>query len=431
MTLKADSCYLATPLLLMGCDPRERMQNIIGSAPQAVRVAITDLLLSIKTSLDVLPMAPQLVEPDREVTDWETLLTTLTAIRRELDVLKASKIEGLRRANPGFVQLEYRFGLLKKANEKAKLMLEILYELINAGQDFQTAGEILEQSAEIMLKELKGDLYVCRLHDAGNWVNIAANTHNGRATPIFVKFMEETLPHHPVMRSVNDPHALFVVSNNLLGPERGGESIDCVPYLEGYRCRLSFFLREPDGKAFGLMMLYSKKIQFFDRYETDFLADCARVVSLTVGRRLEMGRDALAKAAGGMAHVGNNVLAIMKNGAELILEDYEDFLDHEDDIATAMIAEAMQLVPGPWPPLAPAAMRHLFGLAVERMEVEKKMQYVNLIVENINRLKGAIANLLKAVENPILMHYIGGENVLDLEPDDHEPDEREVYNQTS
>lgn len=427
-TLKADSCPLATPLLLMGCDPRERMQNIIGSAPQAVRIAITDLLLSIKTSLDVLPMVPQVEEPDREVTDWESLLTTLTAIRRELDVLKASKIEGLRRANPGFVQLEYRFGLLKKAHEKAKLMLEILYELINAGQDFQTAAEILEQSAEIMLKELKGDLYVCRLRDeSGSWVNIAANTHNGRATPIFVKFMEETLPHHPVMRSVNNPDALFGVSNNLLGPERGGESIDCVPYLEGYRCRLSFFLREPNGKAFGLMMLYSKKTQFFDRYETDFLADCARVVSLTVGRRLELGRDALAKAAGGMAHVGNNVLAIMKNGAELILEDYEDFLDNEDEITTALLTEAMQLIPGPWPKLAPAAMRHLVGLTVERMEVEKKMQYVNLIVENINRLRGAIANLLKAVQNPILMHYIGGEEVLDLEP----ADDREVYNQTS
>ena len=165
------------------------------------------------------------------------------------------------KANPGLVQLEHRFGLAKKAHEKAKLMLEIFYELINAGQDFQTADEILEQSAEVLLKELKADLYVCRLRDeSGHWVNIAANTHTGRATPIFVKFMEETLPHHPVMRSVNDPHALFVVSNNLLGPERGGESIDCVPYLEGYRCRLSFFLREPDGKAFGLMMLYSKML---------------------------------------------------------------------------------------------------------------------------------------------------------------------------
>ena len=51
-------------------------------------------------------------------------------------------------------------------------------------------------------------------------------------------------------------------------------------------------------------------------------------------------------------------------------------------------------------------MRHLFGLAVERLEVEKKMQYVNLIVENINRLKQAIGNLLKAVENPILMAYL-------------------------
>lgn len=427
MTLKADCCPIATPLLLTASDPREHLLNIIGSAPEAVRRAVCDLLLSIKTSLDVLPLTPQLDDPDRSVTDWESLLGVLTAIRLELDRLKVTKIEGLRKANPGLVQLEHRFGLAKKAHEKAKLMLEIFYELINAGQDFQTADEILEQSAEVLLKELKADLYVCRLRDeAGHWVNIAANTHTGRATPIFVKFMEEALPHHPVMRSVANPRMLFVRSNNLLGPERGGESIDCVPYLEGYRCRLSFFLRGPDEKAFGLIMLYSKKANYFDRYETDFLADCARIVSLTVGRQLEVGRDALAKAAGGMAHVGNNVLAIMKNGAELILEDYEDFLDHEDEIGTALINEAMQLIPGPWPRLAPAAMRHLIGLTIERMEVEKKMQYVNLIVENVNRLKGAIANLLKAVENPILMPYIGGEEVLDLEPEDH-PD----YNQTS
>jgi hypothetical protein len=422
MTLKSDYCPLATPLLLTGFVPRERLLNIIGSAPPAVRQAIADLLLSIKTSLDVLPMPPTLSEADQPVTDWSSLLTTLTAIRRELDILKANTIEGLSRANPGFVQLEYRFGMLKKAHDKTKLMLELLYELINAGQNFQTADEILEQSAEIMLKELKADLYVCRLRDeSGQWVNIAANTHTGLATPIFVRFMEEALPHHPVMRAVANPRMLFVVSNNLQGPERGGESIDCVPYLEGFRCRLSFFLRETSGKAFGLIMLYSKKSKFFDRYETDFLADCDNIVSLTVGRRLELGRDALAKAAGGMAHVGNNVLAIMKNGAELILEDFEEFLDNEDDIATELIGEAMQLVPGPWPKLAPAAMRHLFGLTVERLDVDNKMQYVNLIVENVNRLTLAITNLLKAVENPILMPYIGGEEVLDLEPEEEHP----------
>lgn len=421
MPLKPDSCPLAAPLLLTGFGPRERLINLIGSAPEPVRKAIADLMHSIKTSLDVLPTVPVLEQPETPVRDWGDLLTCLTEVRREIDTVKAMKIEELQRANPGFAHLEYRYGKLKKSLAKARLMLELLYELINAGQDFQTADEILEQSAEILLKELKADLYVCRLRDkAGNWVNIAANTHTGRATPIFVRFMEETLPHHPVMRSVADPRALFVVSNNLQGPERGGESIDCVPYLEGFRCRLSFFLREPEGKAFGLIMLYSKKPQFFDRYESDFLADCARIVSLTVGRRLELGRDALAKAAGGMAHVGNNVLAIMKNGAELILEDCEEFLDNEDAIATALIAEAMQLVPGPWPPLAPAAMRHLFGLAVERAELEKKMQYANLIVENINRLRGAIANLLKAVENPILMSYVGGEEVLDLEPGEDE-----------
>ena len=425
MTPKADNCPLVPPLLLTGSNIRSRLRGLILSAPPAVSVAITDLFMSIKTSLEVLPVVPTLVEPDKPVTDWQSLLTALTAARREIDVLKASKIQGLLRANPGFVQLEYRFGQLKKMHGNTLLMLNILYGLINAGQEFQSAGEILEQSADILLKEFRADLYVCRLRDAtGNWVNIAANTHTNEGTPLFVKAMEETLPRHPVMRAINDPKSLFVLSNNLRGQEQGGESIDSVPYLEGFRCRLSFPLRDTSGKAFGLVMLYSKKVGFFDRYESDFLGDCARIVSLTVGRRLELGRDALSKAAGGMAHVGNNVLAIMKNEAELILEDFEDFLDNEDAIDTALISEAMQLVPGPWPPLAKAALRHLCGLIVERLEVEKKMQYANLILENVQRLKQAIDNLLKAVENPILMPYIGGEEVLNLEPEDEGTDRR-------
>ena len=42
MPLKADSCPLATPLLLTGFDARERLLNIVGSAPAAVRAAIID-----------------------------------------------------------------------------------------------------------------------------------------------------------------------------------------------------------------------------------------------------------------------------------------------------------------------------------------------------------------------------------------------------
>ena len=105
MTLKADCCPIATPLLLTASDPREHLLNIIGSAPEAVRRAICDLLLSIKTSLDVLPGLATISDPDQPVTGWESLLTALTSVRRELDIVKAHKIEGLSRANPGFVQL--------------------------------------------------------------------------------------------------------------------------------------------------------------------------------------------------------------------------------------------------------------------------------------------------------------------------------------
>ena len=62
-----------------------------------------------------------------------------------------------------------------------------------------------------------------------------------------------------------------------------------------------------------LILLYDRRERYFDRFEKLFLTDCGRIVSLTVGRRLEVCRDALSKAAGGMAHVGNNVLAIIKN----------------------------------------------------------------------------------------------------------------------
>ena len=108
MTLKADCCPIATPLLLTASDPREHLLNIIGSAPEAVRRAMCDLLLSIKTSLDVLPLTPQIDDPDRPVADWESLLGALTAIRQELDRLKVTKSVGMRVAYAGRVQLEHR-----------------------------------------------------------------------------------------------------------------------------------------------------------------------------------------------------------------------------------------------------------------------------------------------------------------------------------
>ena len=56
MTLTADRCPLASPLQLTGADIGPRLKNIISSAPPAVRTALTDLLFSIKTSLEVLPI---------------------------------------------------------------------------------------------------------------------------------------------------------------------------------------------------------------------------------------------------------------------------------------------------------------------------------------------------------------------------------------
>jgi hypothetical protein len=163
-------------------------------------------------------------------------------------------------------------------------------------------------------------------------------------------------------------------------------------------------------------MLYSQGGHYFDRYDSFFLQDCANIVSLTVGRRLEMGQDALAKAAGGMAHVGNNVLGIMKNYVEMVMEDIEHFLDREEPLSEDLIKRALAGIDHPGSGTV-EAMNDLFNMTLDEIDLDKKVHVLNTVVENISRLKRAIENLLLAVKKPVLMHYINGVEVLDLEPE--------------
>jgi hypothetical protein len=371
---------------------REELLRVIGEAPPAARRAMADLLLSVKAGMDVSLRKPAFVDARAQIYDWRTLLPMLTDILRKLDQAVAARLRRRSQARVELARLDEQFELLKRAHEALSLTAQITYALINVGGEFQTPEEILEQSAEVLLEHLEADLFVCRLRDAsGEWINVAANTANGVSTPILVRAMEESIPGHPVMRAVAEKQWSYVVSNNLMSAERGGESYDCVAFQEGYRSRLAFILRGHDTRPFGLIMLYSRAEAFFSHHEHGFLSDCSRLVSLTVGSRFEIGRDALAKAAGGMAHVGNNALSVIKNCLELVKEDME-LVVHG--------AEA-------------GDMRRHGG---EGLDLPREVELIGCALSGADRLRGAIANLLSAVDNPRIMHYIRGEEVLDLDP---------------
>jgi len=370
---------------------RQELLDIMAAAPAPVRHALGDLMGSIKAGLDAANQTPKFVDGRARVHDWRNLLPMLTDIRAKLDKPIAARLRRRGKAKAELASLDGKFTLLRRAHEQMSLMFQITYALVNVGGEFQTPEEVLEQSAEVLIEHLEADLFVCRLRDEfEEWVNVAANTLDGTSTPILVRAMEESIPGHPVMQAVASKQWSYVLSNNLMSSERGGESYDCVAFQEGYRSRLAFILRGHDTRPFGLIMLYSRAADFFSGYDHQFLVDCSRLVSLTVGSRLEVGRDALAKASGGMAHVGNNALSVIKNCLELVKEDLE-----------------AGIKAGAVPALRP--FRNAVDLA-------REIELIGCALSGAERLRGAIANLLDAVDHPRIMHYIRGEEVLDLDP---------------
>lgn len=363
----------------------------MGEAPAPVRRAMCDLMRSVKAGLEAAGKRPVFVDGRAKVYDWRSLLPMLADIRAALDKPVAARLRRRGKAKQALNHMEQQFAVLRRSHEDLSLTLQIIYALINVGGEFQTSEEVMEQSAEVLTELLEADLFVCRLRDAcGEWINVAANTAHGTSTPILVRALEESIPGHPVMQAVAGKKWSYVLSNNLMSSERGGESYDCVAYQEGYRSRLAFILRGHDTRPFGLIMLYSRSVDFFSHYDHSFLSDCSRIVSLTVGSRLEVGRDALSKAAGGMAHVGNNALSVIKNCLELVKEDMEAVLHS----ATAQ------------------ALRQI-GIG---FDMGREIELIGCALSGAERLRGAIANLLDAVDHPRIMHYIRGEEVLDLDP---------------
>lgn len=384
----------------------DAMLASLDHAPQEVKHALVDLLMVINDTYSQAHGTQQTTPGTLPNIDWQSIQSWLTEARQLIQQGHLNNIKQRNRKIDAYDSLARRFEKLKQAFENSTLMFQVVYELVEAGQDFQTPEEVMEQSAEILIEEFDADLYVCRMHDeVNNWVNIATDTKGLNSIPMFAHSMEENLPGHPVMQAVVESERSYVLSKNLQGPEQGGESYDCVAFQEGYRSRLTFILRGPDRKPFGLILLYSRTEGFFEHYCPEFLSDCSRIVSMTVGSRLALSRDALAKAAGGMAHVGNNALSGIMMDLELA----------EEELESALAAELPPL-PSSQDPAVLSAYAQTLLEYISALKLQRKIELIRTALLGANRLKNAIINLLQSVKKPRLMHYVRGEEVLDLDP---------------
>ncbi|MBR2610008.1 MAG: hypothetical protein IKC62_02990 [Desulfovibrio sp.] len=363
--------------------PREAITEIVRHAPPEVRPAIIALIRAAYRSLK------RGYQPDVRAVplrSWRSLLQLLSSVAA--------------------------------MQSETETLLRVSNDLLSMADHMAPPGEVLRQSAEILVHALHADLYVCRLRNPqGEWVVQAAARRDGGGIPMVVPALEEGIRNHPVMRTVKEGSARHVVSNNLRGIERGGESFDCVVYKAGYRSRLAFVLRERnDRPPFGLVLLYTQREYGFEMYDAHFLSKCARIVSLTTGRRLAVARDTLEKAAGAMAHYGNNALNIMRNQAEYcgeLVEDIDNNLSralrlsrelraefHEDSRGQRLALELEKI-------LARADLTELAG-------------HLGGVLEGTRRMTRIIGSLKKSAERPSLMRYALGQDVLKLEDDSHD-----------
>jgi hypothetical protein len=191
-------------------------------------------------------------------------------------------------------------------------------------------------------------------------------------------------------------------------------------YRDGYRSRLAFVLRERfDDQAFGLLMFYSRMDYGFESLDELFLSRISRLVNMAVGRRISLARDTLEKAAGAMAHYGNNALNTMRVEAEYCGELVEG-VDENAARALRLVRQARRSL-GESSPLARGLGEA--EQAIARMETGELSARIGDVVEGTKRMSRIIRSLEKSVERPRLLKYVRGVDVLRLE-DGQSPDER-------
>ena len=292
-------------------------------------------------------------------------------------------------------------------------LLNVTLDLLSMGDHLVPPDEILRQSANTLMYALHADMFVCRVRRKdGLWVTRAADHKDGEAIPLVAPFLDETLRNHPVMHAVLGGHDRFVITNDLHGLEQGGGSVDCIVYQTGYRSRLAFVLREGHGKpSFGLVQLYTKRPHGFDGYDKIFLAKCSRIVALTVSRRVGLARDTLEKAAGAMAHYGNNALNVMRSQAEYCGELLGDM--EKNRIRAMQLADALCAALPKDSPQGQQAME--LALLLKREMATEMFDQIGGVLDGVSRMARIIRSLNKSVKRPKLTHYVLGQEVLKLE----------------
>lgn len=293
-----------------------------------------------------------------------------------------------------------------------ELLLRLTSDLLSISDRMAAPGDVLRQSAEILVRALHASLYVCRLRDRhGEWRLHTVSRADGGAVPLLNAVLEEGLDQHPVMHAVAEGNR-YVVTNDLHALERGGGSIDCAVYKAGYRSRLSFVLRERGGQhPFGLVMLLKEEEHGFDQYDNALLGRCARIVSLTVGRRVAVARDTLEKAAGAMAHYGNNILNIIRNQTEFcgeLVSSLDEVLTRAHTLTDALAA---RLPEGTTERELARSLEECLTYA----DLTRLAGNLGKIQDGGKRMTRLIASLRKSAERPRLMYYALGQHVLELE----------------
>ena len=361
------------------------MQLLVRAAPENRR-AVINLLPAAKRALD-----PGYVPDARSVPlhSWRCLLTLL--------------------AQTAAMQTD------------ADAFLRVSNELLMIGDKLVPPAEALRQSAELLMHNFHAQLYVCRMRDKdGNWRVTSASTDDGSPVPMFAPALEEGLLRHPVMRAVAQSHEQFIVSNNLHSIEKGGESFDCFGYRTGYRSRLAFILREHKNVTpFGLVMLYTRQEFGFEQFDERFLSRCARLINLVVGRRIALARDTLKKAAGAMAHYGNNALNTMRAHAEYC-GDLVEILDENLTKATRLSRQIRAELP---PTTRPGHMADDLEKALTRMDLTELAGHLGGVLQGVKRMTRIIKSLQKSVDRPRLLKYVQGVDVLKLDDDKNPNDE--------
>lgn len=338
------------------------------------------------------------------------ILALLPAAKRNLDA--GYRPEAHRAPLKNWRGLLFLLASVASNMQDTEILLRVSHELLTIADHMAPPEEVLSQSARILLHALHAEMYVCRLRNSkGEWITRSAECAHGGSIPLMAPWLEESLKLHPVMSAVTG-HARYVVSNNLQSLERGGGSLDCAAYKEGYRSRLVFVLRERSNRpAFGLVQLYTRREHGFDAYDEHFLIKFARIVSLTVGSRVALAKDTLNKAAGAMAHYGNNTLNIMRNQAEYcgeLLEELDEVLcrvKHLSNELSASSPEDSKL----------AILAQEMRSSLRHADLTELAGHLGGVIESTRRMARLIHSLKVSAERPLLVHYALGQDVLHLD----------------